>query len=156
MAVPTPTADDRCTARRPDGAVDPDDVVLSISEPSSRPVTDPRTDPAAEAASRFALALAEVLAGRRPASQLRPLSCPSSIAELIRVQTEWPFTGARLHSLHIGASASAGSCEVVACYRWRPGGGAGVRLVCTAFRMTRIDDSWSCRELTIGVPNLGR
>ncbi|WP_316668526.1 Rv3235 family protein [uncultured Propionibacterium sp.] len=153
MAAPTPTADDHCTVRRSD------EGALSISEFSPRPRTDPCADPSArasaEAASRFALALAEVLAGQRPAAQLLPLSCSRTITELIRIQAERPFVGARLHSMHIGNSASVDSAEIVACYEWRPGEGRGTRLVCAAFMMTRTEGGWACRELTIGVPNLG-
>ncbi|SPF67273.1 Hypothetical protein PROPJV5_0285 [Propionibacterium ruminifibrarum] len=150
MAAPTPATDGHRTIWHSE------DGTLLISASPARPRTNAPSRSSAAAASRFALALAEVLAGRRPAAQLAPLSRPSTINELVRIQAERPFTGARLHSLHIGNSASARSTEVVACYEWRPGGGRGARLVCVAYQMRRTDSGWVCRELTIGVPNLGR
>lgn len=149
MAAPTPTADGhRAIWHSEDGT-------LLVSATPARPRTNAPTRASATAASRFALALAEVLAGRRPAAQLAPLSRPSTINELIRIQAERPFIGARLHSLHIGNPSSARSTEVVACYEWRPDGGLGARLVCVAYQMRRTDSGWVCRELTICVPNLG-
>ncbi|RLP11708.1 Rv3235 family protein [Propionibacterium australiense] len=146
--APTPTVDGRRTIWRSEKGT------LSISERAARPQMKAPNRACATAAARFALALAEVLAGRRPAAQLAHLSKPGTIAELVRVQAESPLTGARLHSIHISDSVSAGSAEVVACYEWRPNGGRGARLVGVAFQMTRTDNGWACRALTIGVPNV--
>lgn len=135
-----------------------DSLILSSGPP--RPRLDLRTRTQSrigtEAAHRFALALAEVLAGQRPPVQLLSMSNSMSVGEVIRTLEKWPLTGARLHCLHLGDAVTQNSFEAVACYGWRPGGGHAARLMFVTYRMVRVKGTWRCRDLRVGVPNIDR
>lgn len=96
-----------------------------------------------QAAATLARALAEVLTGARPASQLQNHCTPTVFAGLVK-RVPLPGQGlARLQSAHVCQPAD-GVAEVAAVFRRGPRGRA------LAFQLTGLDGRWRITALQVG------
>lgn len=96
-----------------------------------------------QTAATLARALAEVLTGARPASQLQNHCTPPVFAGLVK-RTPLPGQGlARLQSAHVCQPAD-GVAEVAAVFRRGPRGRA------LAFQLTGLDGRWRITALQVG------